>query len=544
MRIKVLFILFVFVFACKTKESETVSITKVPFTWENATVYFLLTDRFNDGDSSNNLDTITNKAAPYRGFMGGDLKGVIQKIEDGYFDSLGVTAIWTTPIVQNILGSVDEGTGISYGFHGYWTRDWTEVDERIGTREDFKNMVKAAHKHGIRVLMDIVLNHTGPVTPVDPLWPSDWVKTEPQCVYKNVESTINCTLVKNLPDIRTEDNKEVGLPTVLVEKWKKEGRYDQEVKELEEYFARTGNPRYNYYYIIKWLIDYIKEYGIDGFRIDTAKHVEGYVWKALIKEAKEAFLDWKKLHPEEVLDDNEFYTVGEVYNYFIGNGLMYDYGDKKYNFFADGYKSLINFDFKYDATRSTYDSLFIKYDTLLHNNLKGYTVLNYISSHDDGQPYDVKREKTFESATKLLLCQGGAQIYYGDEVARTLQVPAAGDATLRSFMDWTSVSTQSDLLTHWRKLGMFRAQHPSIGAGRHTTISQMPYTFSRTWSNGSFTDQTLVVLDAPKGKKKVVVGEVFKDGDLLIDHYSGKSVKVSNGQITIDSQFDIVLLSK
>ena len=91
-----------------------------------------------------------------RNFLGGDLSGVLQELRAGYFDSLGVDAIWMTPFVEQIHGSVDEGTGRTYGFHGYWTRDWTAVDPAFGTAEELQAVVAEAHRRGIRVLMDAV----------------------------------------------------------------------------------------------------------------------------------------------------------------------------------------------------------------------------------------------------------------------------------------------------------------------------------------------------------------------------------------------------
>lgn len=102
--------------------------------------------------------------------MGGDIKGITAKIKEGYFDKLGVDAIWMSPLVENITSGVDEGTGLSYGFHGYWTKDWTKTDARLGTDADIREMVKAAHKRGIRILMDAVINHTG-YPPTDTKWP-------------------------------------------------------------------------------------------------------------------------------------------------------------------------------------------------------------------------------------------------------------------------------------------------------------------------------------------------------------------------------------
>ncbi|HET7039842.1 MAG TPA: alpha-amylase family glycosyl hydrolase, partial [Gemmatimonadales bacterium] len=90
--------------------------------WNSATIYFLLTDRFQNGDPSNDLALgRAQDGAVLRTFQGGDLAGVLAKLREGYFDSLGVTAIWMTPFVEQIHGSVDEGTGKTYGFHGYWT---------------------------------------------------------------------------------------------------------------------------------------------------------------------------------------------------------------------------------------------------------------------------------------------------------------------------------------------------------------------------------------------------------------------------------------
>ncbi len=520
---------------CKSNQTESrTASAKVPFTWDNATIYFMLTDRFYNGDKTN--DFIPPADAPpaaLRGYMGGDVKGITKKINDGYFDSLGVNVIWMTPLIENISGSVDEGTGISYGFHGYWAKDWTAFDKRVGTKEDIATMVKTAHARGIRVIMDVVINHTGPVTPLDTKWPDEWVKTGPRCVYKGFESTVNCTLVDNLPDVKTESSAEVQLPTQLIEKWKKEGRYEQELKELDEFFAATKYPRRPYYYFVKWTIDLIKDFGIDGYRVDTAKHTEPEVWATLYAEAKKAFAKWKNDHPAEKLDDTEFFMMGEVYNYFIGNGRMYDYNDKKVDFFANGFNSLINFDFKGDAHKS-YDSLFMKYDTMLHGPLSGKTVLNYISSHDDGGPFDKERKYTFESATKLLLTQGGAQIYYGDETARSLTASAQGDATLRSFMNWDEMKDPSkkEILSHWRKIGTFRNQHPSIGAGRHKKINDLPYTFSRSYDNNGYKDNVVVALDVIKDSE-INVSSLLTNGDVK-DAYSGKIYKAKAGKILVN----------
>ena len=539
-----------FFVSCTTTQSVSLKKPKkkVPFVWEAASVYFLMTDRFNNGDKSNDLNfDRTKTAGKLRGFEGGDIKGITKKIDEGYFDKLGINAIWFTPIVEQIHDAVDEGTGLSYGFHGYWAKDWTALDPNFGTKADLANLVKKAHAHGIRIVLDGVINHTGPVTDTDIAWPNYWVRTSPVCDYKNYQNTTECTLVANLPDIRTESTQNVDLPPFLIEKWKKEGRYEQEMTELDAFFKRTGYPKTPRYYIIKWLTDYITEYGIDGYRADTVKHTEESVWADFKTQSDYAFATWKKNNPTKVLDNNPFYTIAEVYNYNISAGKNFDFGDKKVNYFENGFNNMINFEFKYDAQKD-YEFIFSKYSTILNGELKGYSVLNYLSSHDDGGPFDAKRTKSIETATKLLLSPGVAQVYYGDESARSLVIEGTqGDATLRSFMNWDAIKTNPQTkktLAHWRKLGTFRKNHPAIGAGIHKEISAQPYTFSRTYSKGAYKDQVFVGLDLPIGRKVIEVSTVFPDGTRLRDAYSGKIVEVKKGRIKIKSDFDIVLLEK
>ena len=523
---------------------------ETPFVWEAANLYFLLTDRFNNGDTSNDVNfDRTLETGKLRGFKGGDIKGITQKVKEGYFTDLGINAIWMTPIVEQIHGGTDEGTGVSYGFHGYWAKDWTKIDPNFGAKEDLHELVKEAHARGIRIVLDAVINHTGPVTEKDPVWPEEWVRTDKQCSYEDYENTISCTLVANLPDIRTESNENVELPPQLVEKWKAEGRYEQEVKELDAFFERTGHPRAPRFYIIKWLTDYITEFGVDGYRADTVKHTEEYVWEEFKAECDFAFSAYKKNNLDKVLDDNNFYLVGEVYNYGVSSGQEFDFGDRKVNYFnPPSFQSLINFEFKYNAKDKDYQDLFAHYDDILHNELKGFGTLNYLSSHDDGQPFDAVRKKPFETANKLLLSPGTSQVYYGDESSRSLIIPdTEGDATLRSMMNWDSIAKRKhtkEVLAHWQKLGQFRAKHPAVGAGTHQMITASPYYFYRSYQEGDFKDLVVVGLDLKKGKKVIDVSRVFEDGDVLHDAYSNQSSEVKNGTVTIKSQFEVVLLDK
>lgn len=525
----------------------------VPFTWENANIYFLLTDRFYNGDPSNDLNfNRTKKTAKLRGFEGGDLKGVIQKIEEGYFDKLGITALWLTPWFEQIHGGTDEGTGMTYAYHGYWPGDWTSLDPNFGTEEDLAKLVETAHAHGIRIVMDVIINHTGPVTPEDPVWPAEWVRTSPPCAFVSYETTVPCTLVKNLPDIRTESADPVELPPQLLEKWEKEGKLETELNELDAFFQRTAYPRTPRYYIIKWLSDFIRKYGIDGFRLDTAKHIEEEVWKELAKEANAALDAWKKEHPGNVLDDQDFFMVAEVYGYGISGGKSYSFGDREVDYYAHGITSMINFEFK-ESAKQSYEALFSSYSEELNGELEGCAVLNYISSHDDGGPFDMERKNPLEAATKLLLCPGASQVYYGDESSRELIIQGTrGDATLRGNMNWDEMEAGlsrngyaiSAVLEHYQRLGQFRRDHPSVGAGRHQMISSKPYLFSRSYDRAEYSDRVVVGLDLTTGEKTIPVKGTFEDGTELYDYYSGSYLTVNKGNVTLHSEYNLVLLGR
>ena len=563
---KIIFILLVFnLLSCKNTSKEkhnsvkdlqtdhlsknkSTKDDKIPFIWEGANLYFLLVDRFNNGDSLNDITLNRNqKTGKLRNFEGGDIKGITQKIKKGYFNELGINAIWLTPIVEQIHGYTNEGTGNTNPYHGYWIKDWTAIDPNFGTYNDLKLLVDTAHQHGIRILLDAVLNHLGPTTKVDPAWPDSWIRTSPTCTFDSYESTVQCTLVDNLPDIITENNKEVTLPPTLIKKWKSEGRYEKEVAELDHFFKNSGLNKAPKNYIIKWLTDYIRELGIDGYRVDTVKHVDEDTWKTLQEQSQIAFMEWKSNNPDKVLDSNKFYMLGEVYNYAISNERLFDFGDRKVDYYAHGFNSLINFEFKYNAKSKDYNALFTKYNDILQNGLKTKSVVNYISSHDDQHPFDQKRKKTYKSAIKLILTPGISQIYYGDETARKLIVEGAeGDAHLRSFMNWEDLETDNEiqlLWNHWKKLGNFRKDHPAVGAGIHSEISNTPYIFSRTLKKDSYQDAVVVALNLIPGDITLSVGDIFPEGTIVIDTYSGKESIVKQKQVHIDTKFDIVLLA-
>jgi alpha-amylase len=299
---------------------------------------------------------------------------------------------------------------------------------------------------------------------------------------------------------------------------------------------------------MKWLTDYISDYGIDGYRVDTVKHTEEYVWEEFRRECDAAFSRWKNENPRLALDDSPFYMVGEIYFYNINAGKVYDFGDRKVNYFDNhSFDAMINFDLRSSANRS-YEEVFSSYAEILNNEMRGFSTLNYLTSHDDGEPFDKEREQTYEAANRLLLAPGASQVYYGDEIARSLIIEGTqGDATLRSSMDWSDLAANKDtqdLLVHYQKLGQFRNKHMAVGAGEHQLISETPYVFSRSYQKNDYNDEVVIALDISEEQKEIPINDIFKDGTKLRDGYSNIEMVVTNGKVSFKSPYNVVLLAR
>ncbi|MCG8701042.1 MAG: alpha-amylase family glycosyl hydrolase, partial [Bacteroidales bacterium] len=525
----ILFILFL-----NLPNLHSINRRTLPFDWDNATVYFMLTDRFNNGDNSNDLSYGRQRTSPNGelDFQGGDLKGVTQKINSGYFDDLGVSVLWITAPYEQMHGPV--GKQNAWAFHGYWTKDWTQMDDNFGSEQDLRDMIDAAHDHGMRVILDVVLNHTGYPTSWDDAWPDSWVRNS--CEGGNQD--IYCPL-SGLPDIRTNlTDGNIELPNWLLQKWNAEGVRNQEINELNAFFNRTGYPRTPRYYLIKWLTDWVREFGFDGFRVDTVKHVEADVWKSLKEEATKALKEWKANNPAKKPDDSDFWMTGEVFGQSIYSG--------KNLFFNNGFDNIINFGFKGDVGGKSHEELFSDYARRVNTD-PDFNVLNYVASHDVG-PYD--RNNLYYAGTTLLLAPGGAQIYYGDESGRPFFTPQTySDAGYRSFMNWNEINynqNTKNLLSHWQKLGQFRREHLSVGAGSHTKLNDSPYVFKRSYNKNGIIDNTLVVLNRDESISSYTtsVYDLFPDGTLLKDYYSGCEASVTNGEVTFNTTFDMLLIGQ
>lgn len=560
----------------------------VPFTWDAATVYFLVTDRFDNGDPGNDnsygreRDRSGRVYAGYQNrqgvFRGGDFAGLTRRINDGYFDALGVDALWVTPPFEQIHGFVGGEQFKHYAYHGYWMLDPTEIDANYGTRAEFAAFVDAAHARGIRVVLDVVMNHVGydalydmdefgfgalrsdwptyyftsddasihyetyadyvqqgTAAQWERWWGSDWIRKTGRPGYDDCQGGDQTMCLAGLPDLKTESTREVDLPPILRAKWSAE-KLAREETELDAFFARTSLPRTPRNHLIKWLTDWVREYGIDGYRIDTAKHVELDAWAALKAEATAALREWKAANPAKKVDNLDFWAVGEVFGHGVGRSAYFDYG----------FDALINFSFQGQggAGVGALDGIYESMASAFTSD-STFSMLSYLSSHDTAL-FD--RADLVGGGTALLLAPGAAQIFYGDESARPPDADTKWDQPTRSNMNWNAPN--ETVLAHWRALGRFRQAHPAVGAGRHERIQALgvgPYVFRRVYEHddgaGAVRDAVVVALGAEPGRSvSIPLGATFAEGALVTDAYTGAHATVSGGAATFVAGAQGVLL--
>ena len=523
----------------------------------NAIVYHLVTDRFCRLEPGRPMaHGRAADAGAAGGFFGGGFAGVTHKIEQGWFTALGVNALWISAPYEQIHGWVPGGGGRGrhYAFHGYWPLDFTAVEPAFGTAEELGAMIDAAHAAGIRVLFDIAMshpgypdlrtlanllpgavkdgwedasreayqdyyNHAGPA--LGQWWGRDWIRSSLPGHDHPGDDALTGQL-HGLPRFRTADDAFVQPPAFLL------GRPGSQVVPLADTPVRG--------YLIAWLAEWVRRYGVDGFRCDSARHVELSTWRALKHAAGAALVEWKQANPAKVLDDAPFWMTGEVF----------DHGIERCDYFDYGFDSLINFRFQpqlqtvlgalaqghhYAGALALHrlERLYAEYSAVLGPGA-GHAVLSYVSSHDLGR---FPPPLAYLAATALMLLPGGVQILYGDESGiaadRPHRAPDPGpDPDACPPMNWDGLD--QDLLAHWRRLGAFRARHPAIARGAHRLHGETPYAFSRV--DRASDDRVLVVLDAGDDCW-IEVGDLFSDGTMLRDAYGGQTLTVCGGRVRV-----------
>lgn len=523
---------------------------------DNPIVYFVITDRFHNGNPANDNSYGRKREKEPRDdigtFHGGDLAGLTQKLKDGWFKQLGVNAIWITAPYEQIRGWVVGGNKEfkHYAYHGYYALDFTVLDKNMGTEAELKEFVDTAHAQGIRVLFDIVMNHPGygdlwslnefkvgvlwkeweTATLRDyhsyidynnpkwlEWWGKDWIRSGLRGYEELHSGTTEYTKqLAYLPDFKTEASKTVDLPPFL------KNKPDTRAKPLPNATVRD--------YLVTWLTDWVRRFGIDGFRADTVKHVEPESWAALKTASVAALDEWRKANPGKSPDNAPFWMTGEYWGHDIERTPLFDAGfDNMINFnFQDRVKDVI----KDSLDTTALDKLYADYAKTLASPAK-HNVLSYLSSHDT-QLFD--RKSLRDAGTALMLAPGGVQIYYGDETARPDGLFTSGDKqqSTRSDMNWSSID--KDLLAHWQKLGQFRAKHVALSRGQHTKLADVPYTFSRRTA----ADKVVVAIGVKD--QAITVGDVFANGQSVRDAYSGVTGTVKDGKVALPSAQAIVLL--
>lgn len=548
------------------------------FTWDNATVYFMLTDRFRNGNTSNDHSygrTLDQNGNPISGwdtapgtFHGGDFAGITQAIEEGYFNDLGVNALWISAPYEQTHGYCDSGAGhfAHYSYHGYYVLDYTETDANFGTPEEFETLVDTAHEHGLRVIMDIVMNHCGYNTIADMeefgfgtlldgvldykyvienvsdfnkhidyqtseedwgrWWGPDWIRSGLPGYTEGGGSNELMSLA-GLPDFKTEQTTPVSIPEVLKTKWTKEGTYDEKIEKYGSSNTVTG-------YLTSWLSDWVREYGVDGFRCDTAKHVEKSSWKQLKTACVDALAEWRQNNPDKPGADwqQDFWMTGEAWDKGVGYDEYYTQG---------GFDSMINFE-TWGAgvlASSRVAGLYQGYADAI-NTKEDFNVLSFISSHDALLTRGDTNTMIY-TGSAFLLTPGGVQIYYGDESNRPmfdgLAFDGAGGSghSLRSDMNWDSLDYT--VLAHWQKVGQFRNNHVAIGAGSNTKLSATSgVAFARTYDKNGVSDKVAAVIDASSNADVTIdVSTLWNDGQRLMNTYDQSSATVTDGKVTFNS---------
>ncbi|MFD2671350.1 alpha-amylase family glycosyl hydrolase [Marinicrinis sediminis] len=420
------------------------AVGELAFDWDEARIYFILTDRFENGDTSNDDPNGENYDQEHlETYHGGDFQGLINRLD--YLDELGINTIWITPIVDNINYNLGFGQPhqYQYGYHGYWAIDFTDVDEHLGDVETFKTLIDEAHDRGIKIMVDVVLNHTGyglKLGDTNTTGATNYPTSDDQSRFQNMirKQPINDSdlfgELSGLPDLKTEDP---AVRAQIVE-W--------QAGWLERARTERGDT-------------------IDFFRVDTVKHVENTTWRAFKNALTEIKPDFKMI--------GEFYGGGvDNRGGYTGTGQM---------------DSLLDFDFKVKAEDFVQGQVDEVESYLQDRNGKidnNVTMGQFLSSHDeDGFLYHLKdklkgKHPSYSSqqihdkalsqlkvaASLQITAKGQPVVYYGEELGRTGQ-NANFDTALgenRDDMPWDQIGVNGELHYHYMKLLNIRDDHSKI----------------------------------------------------------------------------------
>lgn len=386
---------------------------------ENEITYFLLLDRFENGDKSNDMGGLTGDRLQTgfdpsaKGFYhGGDLKGLMSRLD--YIQNMGATAIWLAPIFKNKPVQGPKGDE-SAAYHGYWITDFTTIDPHLGTEKEFKEFVDAAHARGMKVYMDIVANHTADVIQY---------KECMDCTYRDRNDYPVKAYTPYIPkgEENVKNPKWLNDPKYYYNRgnsaWWGESSLLGDFSGLDDLDA--SNPR-----VIRGFIEiygqWIDKYKVDGFRIDTVKHMEPIFWQKFVPAMK------KRAAKNGI---NNFHIFGEVANEGVNPGSLaiYTKRDKMPSVLDFSFQSAVLFALGDNAPTDIFNDLY-NGDALYANGYKTALQLQtFVSNHDMGRigmrlKQDLKNSTSDEDIlarvklanAMMLTLRGAPTIYSGDE---------------------------------------------------------------------------------------------------------------------------------
>lgn len=486
------------VYTTDTKVNVTERVKKAgDFDWDEAVIYFTVTDRFFDGDAGNNDaygvgDYNTGKKGG-SSYHGGDFAGLNQKLD--YLKDLGVNTIWITPIVENITKDQhdNETDTATYGYHGYWASDFTKLNKHLGTEEQFKALLEAAHSKGMKIMVDVVLNHAG---------------YETEGYFNNILRDADG---KPISMIRDDSNTIGG-----------DDKYDS-LSDLPDFVTENKAVTDQ---LVAWQTGWMSNYSIDYYRVDTVKHVETTTWAAFKNSLTKVNPDFKMI--------GEYSGAGYANNAGeLGTGTMDALLDFDFNDFAQKFVT---------GNISSVENSLQKRNSAINNTA---TMGSFLSSHDEDtlqyklvSESKISEEEAYNlmkvAATLQITAKGQPVIYYGEEIGQGGANNWPLQTNRRDF-DWTELEKQkadsSSIYNHYKTMIAIRNAYTDVFArGNRSTVAASDAEGYEVISRSYGTDTLYVGMNVKETAKEVVIPVIAKAGTILTNLYDGKNYTVSADQ--------------
>jgi len=526
--------------------------------------YFVMPDRFHNGntDNDNGSKTIAISAGGFdkshKGmYHGGDIQGLQQKLP--YLKSLGISAIWLTPILRNQAMQADTA-----GYHGYWVLDFTEIDPHLGSNEDLKALIAAAHQDNIKIFFDIITNHTADVIKYPACHGEDglqWLVEEgTNCPYKSLAQVNNG---EGYQAIIPQGQENIKVPAWLNDPkhyhnqgdstWQGESSVYGDFAGLDD--VDTNSPE-----VVSGMIDIFKnlisEFKPDGFRIDTVKHVNTEFWTefspALVEHAKSIGIP-------------EFFMFGEVYSGDSKELSTYTTTGKMQSILDFGFAfTLHNTLVKQEGTNK-FAELFANDKDYLDDDSNANQLLNFTGNHDMGRfahmlsqsdnGYSegeiIQRNLLAHAMTYFM--RGMPIIYYGDEQgfvgdggdqdARQDMMPSMVNSYNNDDLLASDVTTAVDNfdINHpfykvFAEYAHIYHQYPALRHGQHNTLYSQNtpgvFALSRTMSTDEV--EHIVVFNTATTEQEVILEMEQKQyTEIYKGSGSSHAISLAEGKATI-----------